>query len=79
MNANLMSQYIEFVTDRLLEALNYSKMYDTSNPFDWMELISLQRKTNFFEKREDEYQKASVMSSFNDNGAIHEFRMDDDF
>ncbi|KAG0456610.1 hypothetical protein HPP92_024398 [Vanilla planifolia] len=79
MNADLMSQYIEFVADRLLGALNYSKMYDASNPFDWMELISLQGKTNFFEKRVGEYQKASVMSSLNGNGAIHEFRMDDDF
>ncbi|KAG0496599.1 hypothetical protein HPP92_001290 [Vanilla planifolia] len=73
MNADLMSQYIEFVADRLLGALNYSKMYDASNPFDWMELISLQGKTNFFEKRVGEYQKASVMSSLSGNGAIHEF------
>ncbi|KAG0456653.1 hypothetical protein HPP92_024441 [Vanilla planifolia] len=79
MNADLMSRYIEFVADRLLGALNYSKMYEASNPFDWMELISLQGKTNFFEKRVGEYQKASVMSSLNGNGAIHEFRMDDDF
>lgn len=79
MNADLMIQYIEFVADRLLGALDYGKMYNALNPFDWMELISLQGKTNFFEKRVGEYQKASVMSSLNGNGAIHEFRMDDDF
>ncbi|XP_020571934.1 ribonucleoside-diphosphate reductase small chain-like [Phalaenopsis equestris] len=79
MNADLMSQYIEFVADRLLGALGYGKMYEVSNPFDWMELISLQGKTNFFEKRVGEYQKASVMSSLNYNGIIHEFKLDDDF
>ncbi|XP_020684831.1 ribonucleoside-diphosphate reductase small chain [Dendrobium catenatum] len=79
MNADLMSQYIEFVADRLLGALGYAKMYEVSNPFDWMELISLQGKTNFFEKRVGEYQKASVMSSLNGNGAIHEFKLDEDF
>ncbi|KAH9330875.1 hypothetical protein KI387_002983, partial [Taxus chinensis] len=59
MNAKLMSQYIEFVADRLLIALGYSKVYKVQNPFDWMELISLQGKTNFFEKRVGEYQKAN--------------------
>ncbi|KAK8923705.1 Ribonucleoside-diphosphate reductase small chain C [Platanthera zijinensis] len=63
-----MSQYIEFVADRLLVALGYVKMYRVTNPFDWMELISLQGKTNFFEKRVGEYQMASVMSSLNGNG-----------
>lgn len=62
MNADLMSQYIEFVADRLLVALGYSKVYFAENPFDFMELISLQGKTNFFEKRVAEYQKAGVMS-----------------
>ncbi|KAG9145908.1 hypothetical protein Leryth_019578 [Lithospermum erythrorhizon] len=61
----LMSQYIEFVADRLLGALGYGKMYNVSNPFDWMELISLQGKTNFFERRVGDYQMASVMSSLN--------------
>ncbi|KAJ6822213.1 ribonucleoside-diphosphate reductase small chain [Iris pallida] len=81
MNEDLMGQYIEFVADRLLGALGYGKMYGASNPFDWMELISLQGKTNFFEKRVGEYQKASVMNSLNGNGAgtIHEFKMDEDF
>jgi len=63
MNAELMARYIEFVADRLLAALGHSKLFGGSNPFDWMELISLQGKTNFFEKRVGEYQKAGVMSS----------------
>lgn len=62
MNCNLMSQYIEFVADRLLLALGCDKLYGAANPFDWMELISLQGKTNFFEHRVSEYQKAGVMS-----------------
>lgn len=62
MNARLMSQYIEFVADRLLVSLGYSKHYNKTNPFDFMELISLQGKTNFFEKRVAEYQKAGVAS-----------------
>ncbi|WZZ54964.1 hypothetical protein YC2023_055071 [Brassica napus] len=64
MTRELMSQYIESVVDRLLGALGYGKVYGVANPFDWMELISLQGKTNFFEKRVSDYQKASVMSSF---------------
>merc|ERR1719240_1993912 len=62
-NNELMTRYIEFVADRLLVALGHSKLYGASNPFDWMELISLQGKTNFFEKRVGEYQKAGVMAS----------------
>ncbi|KAM1323407.1 hypothetical protein ACFX2I_044728 [Malus domestica] len=79
MNGDLMSTYIEFVADRLLGALGYGKLYNVQNPFDWMELISLQGKTNFFEKRVGEYQKASVMNSINGNGGSHEFKMDEDF
>lgn len=80
MNENLMCQYIEFVADRLLNSLGYGKMYNVQNPFDWMELISLQGKTNFFEKRVGEYQKASVMSSLNANGGdSHVFKLDEDF
>ncbi|KNA15253.1 hypothetical protein SOVF_099810 [Spinacia oleracea] len=80
MNCELMSQYIEFVADRLLAALGCGKVYGVVNPFDWMELISLQGKTNFFEKRVGEYQKASVMSSLNGNGGgTHVFKMDEDF
>lgn len=63
MNADLMCQYIEFVADRLLVALGCTKVYQATNPFDFMELISLQGKTNFFERRVSEYQKSGVMSS----------------
>ena len=60
MNASLMSQYIEFVADRLLLALGNPKHYDASNPFDFMDLISLQGKANFFERRVSEYSKVSM-------------------
>jgi len=63
MNSELMTRYIEFVADRLLTALGHPKLFNASNPFDWMELISLQGKTNFFEKRVGEYQKAGVMAT----------------
>ena len=63
MNSNLMKQYIEFVADRLLVALGNEKVYRATNPFDFMENISLGGKTNFFEKRVGEYQKAGVMAS----------------
>lgn len=63
MNADRMCRYIEFVADRLLVALGCAKIWETPNPFDWMELISLQGKTNFFERRVGEYQKAGVMTS----------------
>ena len=62
MNADLMCQYIEFVADRLLGALGLPKEYNAENPFPWMDLISLQGKTNFFEKRVGDYQKAGVMA-----------------
>jgi len=62
MNAELMQQYIEFVADRLIVSLGYPKVYNATNPFPWMELISLQGKTNFFEKRVGEYQKSGVMA-----------------
>ena len=65
MNANLMKQYIEFVADRLLLALGNAKYYNSANPFDFMESISLAGKTNFFEKRVGDYQKAGVMASTN--------------
>ena len=61
-NSKLMKEYIEFVADRLIFALGYTKFYNAKNPFDWMDMISLQGKTNFFEKRVGEYQKAGVMS-----------------
>lgn len=60
MNSKLMSQYIKFCADRLLVALGCAKLYQTPNPFDWMEMISLQGKTNFFEKRVSEYAKSGV-------------------
>ena len=75
MNNELMSQYIEFVADRLLIGLGYSKLYFQTNPFDFMENISLNGKTNFFERRVGEYAKASVMGNQEDNN----FGLDADF
>ena len=63
MNAVLMTQYLEFVADRLLVELGCDREYNTSNPFDFMDMISLQGKTNFFEKKVAEYQKAGVMNT----------------
>jgi ribonucleotide reductase beta subunit family protein with ferritin-like domain len=63
MNADMMTDYIYFVADRLLVSLGCEKIYDVQNPFPWMEMISLQGKTNFFEKRVGEYQKANVMNN----------------
>ncbi len=76
MNAKLMCQYIEFVADRLLGELGCPKVYNATNPFDFMEMISLQGKTNFFEKRVSEYQKAGVMG---DGTGNHSFTTDADF
>jgi ribonucleotide reductase beta subunit family protein with ferritin-like domain len=75
MNSKLMSQYIEYVADRLLFALGYQKYFNVTNPFEWMEMISLQGKTNFFEKRVGDYQKANVLSKTEDKV----FRLDADF
>jgi len=75
MNSKLMTQYIEFVADRLLVALGYNKLYRVQNPFDWMELISLSGKSNFFERRVGEYAKANIMSPSKER----EFRLDADF
>jgi len=63
MNKSLMAQYIEFVADRLLGDLGYRPLFGSKNPFDWMDMISLEGKTNFFEKRVGEYQKSGVMAS----------------
>ncbi|KAK3268728.1 Ribonucleoside-diphosphate reductase small chain B [Cymbomonas tetramitiformis] len=80
MNSRLMKDYIEFVADRLLVSLNCSKHYKTANPFDWMELISLQGKTNFFEKRVGEYQKSGIMSGINDDSSNNRvFSVEEDF
>ncbi len=76
MNSDLMCQYIEFVADRLLSALGCSKMFNSTNPFDFMEMISLQGKTNFFEKRVSEYQKAGVMNKKEDS---QKFSLEEDF
>jgi len=77
MNAELMCQYIEFVADRLLAELNCEKAYNAANPFDFMELISLQGKTNFFEKRVGEYKKAGVSSNVEDDA--QKFSLNEDF
>ncbi|XP_058469010.1 ribonucleoside-diphosphate reductase subunit M2-like [Solea solea] len=75
MNCELMKQYIEFVADRLMLELGFTKIYRVENPFDFMENISLEGKTNFFEKRVGEYQRMGVMSTTTD----HTFRLDADF
>lgn len=77
MNADLMCQYIEFVADRLLVELGCKKVYNSTNPFDFMEMISLQGKTNFFEKRVGDYQKAGVMDNGNEDKP--KFSLDEDF
>jgi ribonucleoside-diphosphate reductase subunit M2 len=76
MNSSLMNSYIEFVADRLLYALGYEKYFRTQNPFEWMDMISIQGKTNFFEKRVSEYQKAGVMSGMTEKPM---FRLDVEF
>jgi ribonucleoside-diphosphate reductase beta chain len=75
MNSKLMAEYIEFVADRWLSELGYTKIYNTANPFDFMEMISLQGKTNFFEKRVGDYQKSGVMSGKD----TQTFSLDEDF
>ena len=73
MNSEMMTQYIQFVADRLCVQLGYKKIYNVSNPFDWMELISLESKTNFFEKRTDAYALA------NKSNADTAFDFDEEF
>ena len=75
MNADLMCQYIQFVADRLLVSLGNDKVYNVENPFPWMDLISLPGKTNFFEKRVGEYQKAGVLATRDEQI----FTLDEDF
>lgn len=75
MNAEMMCQYIEFVADRLLVALRVGKIFDAENPFPWMDLISLEGKTNFFEKRVGDYQKSGVMA----DRESQTFSLDEDF
>jgi len=78
MNSDLMCQYIEFVADRLLVELGCPRVYNSSNPFDFMEMISLQGKTNFFEKRVAEYQKAGVLKK-EDEADTPKFSLEEDF
>jgi ribonucleoside-diphosphate reductase beta chain len=75
MNAEMMRQYIEFVADRLLVSLGCPKMYNVENPFPWMEMINLQGKTNFFEKRVGDYQKAGILTKKEEQV----FSLDEDF
>lgn len=75
MNSKMMCQYVEFCADRLLQSLGVDKVYHTSNPFDWMDMISLQGKTNFFEKRVGEYSKANVGNTEEEM----QFQLDVDF
>lgn len=75
MNSELMKQYIEFVADRWISELGCKKIYNTANPFDFMEMISLQGKTNFFEKRVGDYQKSGVIGGKESNT----FSLDEDF
>ena len=77
MKAKDMKQYIEFVADRLALDLGYSKIYNSENPFDFMDMISLQGKTNFFEKKVAEYQKAGVKNTGEETGV--RFSLDEDF
>ena len=79
MNPVLMGQYITFVADRLIVSLGFPKIYNVENPLDFMDLISLQGKTNFFEKRVGEYQKAGVMQSLNRSAKDRDFTIEADF
>lgn len=73
MNSKMMKQYIEFVADYLVDELGYPKIYNTKNPFDWMDLISMDGKTNFFEKRVGEYSKSGLQ------GGKKVFSLEEDF
>ena len=75
LNSDLMGQYIEFVADRLLVELGNERVYNATNPFDFMDMISIQGKTNFFEKRVGEYQKAGVLAGKENQT----FSLDEDF
>lgn len=79
MNADLMSTYIEFVADRLLVQLGYPKLFNAANPFPFMERISIQNRTNFFEARVGEYSKANVGRKIEDVTKLYEFSLDADF
>lgn len=80
MNQDMMKEYIKFVADRLMRQLGYGNVYNAKNPFDWMELISMQGKTNFFERKVSEYQKAGVVNSTKEAaGSNFAFSTDMDF
>ena len=80
MNSDMMKEYIRFCADRLMRQLGYSEIYNSKNPFDWMELISMQGKTNFFERKVSEYQKAGVVNSTKEGvGNNFSFSTDIDF
>ena len=76
MNSDKMSEYIEYVSDRLLKQIGQPPIWNSKNPFDFMENISLDGKTNFFEKRVGDYQKAGVMKG---NEESNKFSLDEDF
>jgi ribonucleotide reductase beta subunit family protein with ferritin-like domain len=78
MNAELMSQYIEFVADRLLSQLNYNKIWNVPNPFPFMERISIETKSNFFESRVSQYSKANVGNK-QQHLELRKFTLDADF
>ena len=79
MNSTMMAQYIEFCADRLILALGYQAKYNATNPFEWMEMISLQRKTNFFESRVSEYARANVYEKEKTAGGNKVFSLDAEF
>src|SRR6478735_7792395 len=78
MNADMMKEYIKFCADRLMRQLGYSQIYNAKNPFDWMELISMQGKTNFFERKVSEYQKAGVVNGTKEGAAGSQFAFSTD-
>ena len=80
MNSGLMSQYIKFIADRLLFTLGVPKYYGVENPFEWMDMISLQGKTNFFEKRVGDYQKpgCKIVEGGEKAGASKALNLDDE-
>lgn len=78
MNATLMTQYIQFVADQLLVTLGYARVYKVSNPFVFMDMISLRGKTNFFERRVGEYAKSNIMTNMDDTAGDDMFDFDDD-
>lgn len=79
MNATLMKEYIRYVADRLIMSLGYSALYGANNPFEFMEMISLQGKTNFFEKRVSDYSLAQISSNLHKKGPPAAFNLSDDF